>query len=1049
MNLTALAIENRVVTYFFAFLLVVGGIGSFFQLGQLEDPDFTVKTAVVVTEYPGASPTEVELEVTDRIERAIQELPQLDSLYSESRAGQSIITVDIKQEYWADRLPQVWDELRKKVRDVRPLLPPGADEPDVVDDFSFVYGFVLAVTGEGYSQEELYEYVKALRKDLSLVPGVARAELWGEPVKVVYVDVPQARFADTGLSEANLMMTLQQQNAVVDAGWLESERLRLRVSPTGSFESPEDIGELEIRGTTLEALATATLAPGTSSGGFSELERLQQIVAGTDSVTRIADIATVQASTLQPPPREMRWNDQPAIGISLANVAGGNVVLTGRALDRRLDELIQDLPLGIEVHKVAWQSDLVTSSINDFLVNLLQAIAIVMVVLTLPMGLRMGAIVGTALITTILGTFILMAAFEIDLQRMSLGALVIALGMMVDNAIVVADGIYAGIQRGRDAREVAVETARRSSGPLLGATLVAVMAFYPIFASEADAGEYCRALFTVVATALLLSWLIALTITPVQCLDMLRAEGADSGQDPYGGALFQRFRALLEWALRKRVLFLASLAGLLALSIAGSGGVRQMFFPDSSRAQLMIDYWAPQETRIQTVSESLRAIEARLLETEHVTGVASFVGMGPPRFYLPVDPEVINPNYGQIVVNLADYRDIPALIEEMTPWAEVNVLDALLRVRAYGVGPSDTWKFEARFHGPANADLETLRRLGAQGLAILEDHPMVQEARVDMRERVRRVVPRFAQTRARLASVTREDVGVSTKRSFDGARVGIYRERDDLFPIFLRDAESERAATFSRLDSLQVASHISTTSVPLEQVTHSIDFEWEDPIVIRHERRRAITVQATPKGVTFPTLREAVLADFEAIELPPGYELYWDGEYESTVDAQASLIPGIVPAGVVIVFLVVALFNSLRQPLIILSAIPFVVIGIVPGLILTGAPFGFVALLGAMSLAGMMIKNAIVLLDQIDAEVAGGKAPYDAIVDSAIARLRPVLLAAGTTVLGVIPLLGDVFWFSMAITIMAGLSFGTILTMVLVPVGYAVLFRVPSPTDRG
>ncbi|MDJ0851916.1 MAG: efflux RND transporter permease subunit [Myxococcota bacterium] len=1035
MNLGAVAIEKRVVVYFSVFILAVGGVASFFQLGQLEDPDFTVKTAVVTTRYPGASPLEVELEVTDRVERALQELTQLDSLYSESRAGLSLITVDIKPEYWADRLPQVWDELRNKVGDVEAELPPGAEAPIVSDDFSFVYGFVLAVTGDGFSLEELEHFVKSLRKDLALVPGVSRAELWGNPYKVIYVDTSLAQLATLGLTPENIALTLRDQNLVVDAGSIDYQNRRFRVAPTGAFTSPDEIGDLAVTASIAGKVATILPDDGSDSDPG---------VTPTGEIVRIRDVATVSAGLYQPPPWEMRVGGEPAIGISLANVAGGNVVETGRNLDRRLDELVADLPIGIEVHKVAWQSDLVTDSIQGFLFNLVQAIGIVLVVLTVPMGWRMGVIIGSALVLTILGTFILMSVFEIDLQRMSLGALVIALGMMVDNAIVVADGIFARMQRGMDRKQAAIEVTGSQAWPLLGATLVAVMAFYPIFASTADAGEYCRTLFSVVGIALLLSWLVAMTITPLQSMDLLVVDEGAKEADAYGGRLYTVFRSLLKSALRQRLPFVGAMVGLLVASVVGFGGVEQMFFPDSSRNQIMIDYWGPQGTRTQDVSQGMRPVEERFMTDERVVRVSSFVGQGPPRFYLPVDPEAPNENYGQIIVETHDYREINGLIEEITPWLAENVPDAMVRVRKFGVGPSETWPFEARFHGPAEADLQALRRLGQKGLEITQASPLAKDVRVDMRERVAKMVPRYDQERGRWTGITREDIGRSTKRTFDGVAVGLYREGDDLYPILLRQTEPERERAAEDLEQLPIQSVGATHTVPLAAVAQ-LDSEWEDPIIIRHNRRRAITVQAAARGTTFPQLKAAVVAELEAIELPPGFKLYWDGEDESTRVAQASLIPGVIPAGVIILFIIVALFNAMRPPIIIVLVIPFAAIGITLGLLVTRAPFGFVALLGAMSLAGMMIKNAIVLLDQVGADIDAGKAPYDAIVDSAVSRLRPVLLAAATTVLGVVPLLGDVFWVSMSVVIMAGLSFGTVLTMILVPVLYAVFFKVPSP----
>ncbi len=1028
MNLAALAIEKRTVTYFAVCLIIVAGIASFFQLGQLEDPEFTVKTAIVTTAYPGASQEEVELEVTDRIEIALQEMPQLDFLESISRAGLSIIRVNIKPIYWADRLPQIWDELRRKIRDIEETLPPGAERPEVSDDFGDVFGFVLAVTGDGYSDADLEYHVKALQRELSLVEGVARVDLWGVQEKVIYVDVAQTQLAELGLTDENIAATLSEQNLVVDAGHVDVREKRFRISPTGAFETPEDIGNLFI------APSVGETAGAPAAGARSSSELIQ-----------VRDVATVRRGYREPPRTLMRFNGQPALGISLTNISGANVVELGRAVDARLNELLEELPVGIDVHRVAWQSDVVAKAVNSFLVNLAEAIGIVLVVLTVAMGWRMGVIIGGALVLTILGTFILMALFGIDLQRMSLGALVIALGMMVDNAIVVADGVHARLQRGMERRKAAIEAASQPAWPLLGATVVAVMAFYPIFASTESAGEFSRTLFAVVAISLLASWVISMTVTPMQCIDLLpKSKNADEETDPYAGRLYQRFRRILERAIRWRWLTLGSMVALLVIAIIGFGNVKQLFFPDSQMPKLMVDYWAPEGTRIQQVAADLSELEKKLREDPRVEAVSAFIGQGPPRFYLPVDPELPNQSFAQIIVNLHDFRDVNALIADFEPWTEENVPQSLVRVRKYGVGPSDTWKFETRISGPAQADPAILRGLAEQGRAILEASPLAKDVRTDWRQRVQKLVPEYSQERGRWATISREQLAQTTKRAYDGRVVGQYREKEDLFPIVIRHVEDERQ-NVSGLDALQIQSAFSTETVPLSQVIQTTRMEWEDPIIWRRDRRRTITVQASPNGVTLPMLRANVLADFDAIELPPGYQLEWGGEYESTVDSQASLIPGIIPTVAIMLFIIVALFNAFRPPLIIILTIPFAVIGISAGLLGTGTPFGFMALLGAMSLAGMMIKNAIVLLDEVNVNLAAGKSPYQAVVDSAVSRLRPVVLAAATTVLGVIPLLQDVFWVGMAVTIMSGLAFGTILTMVAVPVLYAALYRIRLP----
>jgi multidrug efflux pump subunit AcrB len=1045
-NLPAFALGRRVLTNFLATLLAIGGVFSYFQLGRLEDPDFTVKRGVIVTAYPGASPAEVELEVTDRIERAIQEMPQLKELYSISRAGLSIVRVDMKEEFWADRLPQVWDEMRRKINDVEKEFPPGVLRPDIGDDFSFVFGFVLAMTGDGYDYAELEEYAKAVQKELNTVTGVARVELWGVQPRVVYLDVSEAQLSGLGITNEDLVATLAQQNMVVDSGSVEVPGRRFRIETTGEFDTVEAIGDLIIRRSLLDAgvaaaLTTSNQARSAEASAPTGRMRAQEVI-------RLRDIATIREGYLEPPITKMRFNGRPALAIQLANAAGGNILATGAAIDAKLATILPNLPLGIEVERFAWQSDLVEASIDGFVINLVEAVLIVLVVLTLAMGWRMGVIIGTSLILTILGTFIVMAVMDIQLQRVSLGALVIALGMMVDNAIVVADGIAVRLGRGEDPEEAAVASANTPAMPLLGATVIAVMAFYPVFAAKADAGEYGQTLFVVVGISLILSWLLSMTITPLHCLALLKVPKAGAGQsgaDPYGGGFFRTYRRGLETAIRFRAVTVIGMTALLAAAVVGFGRVPQQFFPDSTRAQFMIDYWAPEGTPIQDVSAGLRRIEERLDGDDRVANYAAFIGGGGPRFYLPVDPEFPYASFGQVVVNTPSFAEVDPLYREMTAWTRDEFPGVMIRVRKYTVGPGDTWPFELHISGPAVADLGTLRRLGEAGMAVLEASPHAKHVRTDMRQRTQKVVVDYDSKRARWSVVPRTRVAQSLRYGFDGQAVGLYRDGEDLLPIIARKTEAERRATASSLDVLQVWPRLGTRSLPLSQVTSDIGLAWEDPIITRWNRRRQISLQAAPEGVTFPTMRAAVIDAIEAIELPPGYEMEWDGEYASTRTAQLSLVPGMIPALVVVLILLVALFNSLRPALVMGLVLPFALIGVTAILWPTRTPFGFMALLGAMSLVGMMLKNGIVLIDEIRLNVASGKTPYDATILAGVSRLRPVVLAAATTVLGVIPLLQDAFWISMAMTIMAGLTVGTVLTMVLVPVLYAIIYRVPSP----
>ncbi len=1033
MSLTATAIEKRSLTYFVVVLLALAGVAAFLSLGQLEDPEFTVKTAVITTTYAGADPEEVEQEVTDRIEQAIQEMPQVDYVESYSRAGLSLISVELKAKYWADQLPQVWDELRRKIRNIEHLLPPGAGRPEVSDDFGDVFGFQLAVVGDGYSYEELERYAKEIKRELSVVKGVARVDLWGVQPQVIYVNASQAQLTELGITEASLRQTLSQQNMVVDGGGVDLETNRMRISPSGSFESPEDIKNLYVRASQKDVQS--------ATGG----DRLALGQGASEELIPIRDFATVTRGYMEPPTTLMRYDGRPAVGVSITNNKGVNIVEVGRAIDNRLDEVMAQLPVGIEVRRVHWQSDIVDAAVKGFMISFAEAVAIVLLVLALPMGWRMGVIIGSSLILTILVSFVLMAVFGIDLQRMSLGALVIALGMMVDNSIVVADGIMVRLKGGMDRKQAAIEAANQPSMPLLGATVVAVMAFYPIFASTEGAGEYCRTLFSVVAISLLASWLISVTVTPLQCMDMLPKPKSDQPDtEPYGGEFFVIYRGLLEKAIRFRLLTIAAMCGLLVISLVGFGHIDQMFFPNSSMSKFMIDYWAPEGTKIQTVARDLEKAEQHLLADKRVDSVGAFIGAGPPRFYLPVDPESPYQSYGQVIVNVKDYKDIKGLTQDLNQWFEKNYPQALVPIRLYGVGPSNTWKFELRISGPAVADPAVLRSLADQVAVIVEADPLTAYVRTNWRQRVPKLIPDYIQERARWAAVSREDVANTTKRAYDGLSIGQYREKDDLIPIVLRHIEEERKSV-GNMPNLQVQPAGSTNTLPLSQVTGGIETQWEDPLVWRRDRRRCITVEANPiEGVTLPSLRSSVLEQIEAIKLPPGYIMEWGGEYEDTVKAQASLVPGVIPTVAIMLVIIVALFNAYRPPLIIIMTIPFAAIGITAGLLATGTPFGFLALLGAMSLVGMMIKNAIVLLDEVNLQLEAGKSPYSAVVNSALSRLRPVVLAAATTVLGVIPLLQDVFWVGLAVTIMAGLSFGTILTMVIVPVFYCTLYKVKA-----
>ncbi|MBK5911787.1 hypothetical protein CCR85_09840 [Rhodothalassium salexigens] len=1020
------AIAARTTTVFAIVVVALGGLLSFFQLGRLEDPTFTIKTALVLTPYPGATPEEVEREVSEKIALAVQELPELRYVQSTNRAGLSMVKVDIQERFRGTDMPQIWDKLRKRMRDVAGDLPPGAGPPVVRDDdFGEVYGHVLALTGDGFDRAALEDRGEDIKRALSLIDGVSRVELWGVQRKAIYVDVSDARIRSLGLSAETVLQTLATQNAVVDAGALDARSGRLRVEVAGAFDSPEDIENLILRPSPRDLQQT----PGAR--------------AGLDTV-RLGDVARVSLGYVEPPLSLMRHNGLPAIAIAVSNQADANVVDLGERLGAAVDRLNANLPVGLELHRVAWQADLVDDAVSGFLWSLAQSVAIVTVVLTLAMGWRMGAIISSALVLSILGTLIVMGLWDIDLHRVSLGAMVVALGMIVDNAIVVSENIAVRLDRGMGRFEASVRATVSNAWPLLGATVIAVLSFYPVYAAPSNVGEFCAALFQVIAVSLLLSWVLSITFTPLQSMGLLRATPATAGRSPGDTRLTRAFDATLRAALARRWAVLAAMVVAFAGSVYGFAQVERNFFPFASRPQFTIHYWAEEAQTLAQVEANLAPLAERARAHPDVTGVSTFLGRGAPRFYLPVEPEPLNPSYGQLLVNVSSRTALDRAYTDIKAWARANIPGIVL-VKRYTVGPGNTWQFEGRFTGPADADVAVLKALAAEAQDILRASPLTEDVRTDWRHPVPKLVARYDQKQARWSGVTRDDVASSLRRSHDGVPVGLYRDGDDLLPILARK-DGRNGETLDTLGALSVRPTFSTATVPLDQVTDGLDLAFEAPVIQRFDRRRAITVQTNPvDGVTFPSLWASVRDRIEAIDLPPGYAFELDGEYESATTAQRSLVPGLVPAGAAMLLIIVALFNALRPMLIIVAAIPFALIGITAGLLATGAAFGFMALLGALSLTGMMIKNAVVLIDQIRANRRDGQDAHEALVDAAKLRLRPVLLAASTTILGMTPLLSDPFWVSMAITIMAGLAVGTLITMVFVPVVYALAHNIQPP----
>ncbi len=1010
MNLADCAIKNRVVMHMVTLLLIVGGIWAYQQMPRLEDPEFTIKQALVQTEYPGATPEEVALEVTDKLETAIQQLGQLDTITSQSRSGLSIITVEIKNQYNKTTLPQVWDELRRKVNDAQRGLPPGTRPSRVIDDFGDVYGVYFALTGEGFTYQKLYEFAKDLRRELLLAKDVAKVELWGVQQETVYVEMSRSRMAGLGVSQQDIFNTLKQQNMVMPSGWVQVDKERVRINPTGMHENVEEIGNLLVR------------------------------ASKTGELIYLKDVATVQRGYIDPPRTLMRYNGERAIGIGISTISGGNVVTMGEAVSKRLEELRATMPLGMEISRVYYQPKLVTEAVNGFLNSLLQALAIVIGTLMIVMGLRSGFLVGAILLLTISGTMIFMYIWGVALERVSLGALIIALGMLVDNAIVVVEGILIGVQRGMKSTEAAIQVVKQTSMPLLGSTAVAIFAFTGIGLSNDSTGEYCYSLFQVILISLSLSWFLAVTLTPLYGAMFIKAAPALSGaEDPYSGRMYQTYKRFLLRCLWLKWITVGVLVALLAGAVYGFGFIQGQFFPDSTLNMFYADYWAPEGTHIEETAKDMEEAREYISKLSGVKSVTSIVGQGSLRFMLTYQPEKLNPSYGQLIIEVDEFQQVGKLIPTVEDYLSKNFDSAEPRVQRFVFGPGGGFSIEARFRGP---DPVVLRGLSNQAKAIMEADPNTKYVRDDWRGKVKLLVPEFSEARARRAGIARPDLSQALEMNFSGLNVGLYREEDELLPIILRPPDAQRIGV-DNIHDVQVWSPVNQRFIPINQTVSGFLTQWVNSIVRRRDRLPTVTAQCDPKeGLAEPVFNR-LRPKIEAIKLPPGYELEWGGEHDNVEKAHEQLATVLPFSFLAMIITIIVMFNSVRRPLIIFLTVPLAIVGVTVGLLATGQPFGFMALLGFLSLTGILIKNAVVLIDQIVIEIEEGKEVSAAIVDSAVSRMRPVTMGAFTTILGMIPLLKDTFFVAMAVTMMSGLAFATAMTLIAVPVLYAIFYRVP------
>jgi len=1023
MDIAAFSIRNRLIMWIVIVLSLFAGWTAYQQMPRFEDPEFTIRTAKIFTFYPGGTPEEVAREVSAPLEEALQDMQEVEEIQSVSSAGSSEITVDINYSDSPDKdaLQGVWNKLRNKVRDTASEMPPGAQPSVVFDEFGDVFGIYYVLTGKGYSMPELRHYAKLLRQDMLSVDGVGKVEIDGEQDEVIYVEIPRQKGAALGTTTTTIFQQLSTQNTVVGGGSVEVDGKRLVITPSGDIDSVAAISNLLV----------------SSSEG---------------RVVQLSDIATVTRGLREPASFLTYWDGEPAIVIGVAAVSGSNVVDVAQRLDAKLVSVEDQRPVGIELNEFYNQGEVVDQSVSDFVVNVFLALIIVIGALFVFMGVKSGLVIGIGLLLTIAATLGTMYLSDIPMHRISLGALIIALGMLVDNAIVIADGVLTGTQKGKKIIDIAGDVVKQSIWPLLGGTLVGILAFAPIGLSPGSTAEFTGDLFWVILISLLYSWVFAITITPFLCSmlfksieDQCAENGPIATKEDKPGGLMDRFKSLITVLVGQKILTLGAAVGVFAVSVFGFNYVTSGFFPASTTPQMVVDYWLPEGTDIAQTNEDMLELTEYIRTLEGVDDVHTIVGKGTLRYMLIYSFESSNSAYGQLLVKLDDYGRLDALIPQVQDYIDANFSRAQGKVWRFVLGPGGGSKIEATFSGP---DPDVLRNLARQAQAIYHEDGGAIAIKDDWRQRVPAIEPVYSEVKGRRAGVSRADVGEALARNYSGQQVGIYRENDDLIPILSRAPENERL-NVEDIGNVQIIT-ATGAAVPIEQVTSGIKTVFRDSRLRRIDNHWSIKAQADPApGVLAGDLQARIEGAVEDIELPPGYSLKWDGEKGSSAEANENLA-SVIPLGFgAMVLVTILLFNSLRQPLVIWSVVPLALVGVVFGLLVMNVPFEFMAILGVLSLAGLLIKNAIVLVDQIDLEIGEGKPRMDALIDSAASRVRPVLLGSGTTVLGVLPLFTDAFFQSMAVVLVFGLSFATALTLLIIPVMYALVFGISTDERAG
>ena len=1007
MKLVKYFLSKKPVTILLLVLVLAGGLLAYVKMGKLEDAPFTIKQALVLTPYPGASPSEVQSQVTDVLEESIQALGELYYLKTENRAGLSKITVYVKKETRADEMQQLWDKLRRKVSDVQSKLPEGAGPSVVNDDFGDVLGVFYGLTGSGHSYRELEDEAKLIKNEILKVKDVAKVEIYGTQTPTIDISVSPSVMARSGITMADIARAFEAQNKVVDAGGIDVGSNRLRIESTGNFYSLDDIRNLTI-------------------------------VSRTGEHFRLADITRIEESYQTPASNLMRINGQPAVGIAISTVPTGNVVDMAAAVKESLQQMSGSMPEGFELVTLYDQGYESAVANQGFILNLIISVLTVVAILLFFIGFKNGLLIGSGLVFSIFATLIVMLCTDIALQRMSLAAIIIAMGMLVDNAIVVSDSALVNMQRGMRKRVAIMRACSSTALPLLAATVIAILTFLPIYFSPHITGELLSSLVIVIGVSLMFSWVFALTQTPFFIQEFVRRPRPEELKSTlFDGKYYNMFRRSLRWVIKHRYATIACMVLLLVLSAWSFKFIPKVFIPALDKQYFTVDVWLPEGSNIDETGKLAEEMAAYIRTHGEAEMVSTFIGRTPPRYYLSNVAFGPQSNYTQLLVKCHTSEESRRLNAALQDSIRLKFPGPLIKVNKFELSPLTEAVIEARFLGPDPAVLDSLV---GQAIEIMRRNPKVADARNEWGNMALMLRPVYDPVKAGELGITKAQMMQSVKSISDGVPVGIYRDNEKKVPVLLK-SEGYDITDAASLGNFSVWN--GERSAPLSQVTERIETTWEFPQMRTYNRQLSMAAMCGVKpGHTMAEVHGEIRSEIEAMPLPPGYTFFWDSQYKDQGEAMEAIAKYFPLAFLMLIVILVALFGNFRQPIIILCILPLSLIGVAVGMLLTGFDFGFFPIAGWLGLLGMIIKNVIVLIDEINIQRREGVPAYTAVIESTVSRTRPVLMAATTTILGMVPLLFDIAFGGMAATIIFGLTFATLLTLFVTPALYILFYRI-------